>query len=586
MVRTLITILCVHAAGVAQDRTLASFVALSRQNLADRSVAELSGYDPVRDRDFHLWVQRAAARGFRDGASGPLFLHGVRRLSEAEARRLSGWGGRVFLPDLTELDTPHAEMLVSGSIHELHLDGLASISAATAKALSGWRGGVLSLGGLTTVTPDLAGVLSEFSGSLALDGITQLDADAADALARWDGYGEKVFLSLDGLATPSPEALERLARCGGWGLSLGALRRPSAAQAATLAKVRCAFLRLDGAIEVPLETARAMSRWKRKFLSLDGLRRIDDETRRLIEKGCESVSFDGLGPDQRPPYRLAPPPTARYEQLVVGHGFELFVVGGNSPGRSASDDLTAVEIYDVSLNQWRRGAALPSGRYFLSGGVLDGCIYAFGGEARDQSTVHRYRVATDRWDTVASQPTPRTHAAAVAARDRLWVIGGWRRQERTNLTSVEVYHPASDTWSQGPPLPTAIHGHAAAAIGDSIHVLGGDETPRRHLVLEGERWVERAPVPIDVIFAEAVSIGGRLYVLGGAPEFTSLHCYDPHTDRWEKAPAAPNPRYHFAAAAVDGCLYALGGMPVGARRDTERKPTLDRFDPARGAWYR
>jgi hypothetical protein len=56
------------------------------------------------------------------------------------------------------------------------------------------------------------------------------------------------------------------------------------------------FTALGGLTEIPLDTAEAISRWKRKFLPLEGIRVVSPEVRALVERGCEAVSWRGLAP--------------------------------------------------------------------------------------------------------------------------------------------------------------------------------------------------------------------------------------------------------------------------------------------------
>ena len=87
--------------------------------------------------------------------------------------------------------------------------------------------------------------------------------------------------------------------------------------------------------------------------------------------------------------------------------------------------VTSVERYDPSTNEWEGEAVapMPSTRRFVGTAVLDGKLYAAGGESEADGTlsnlVERYDPATNAWEAVAPMAAARTeHGVAVAYRCR------------------------------------------------------------------------------------------------------------------------------------------------------------------------
>lgn len=78
-------------------------------------------------------------------------------------------------------------------------------------------------------------------------------------------------------------------------------------------------------------------------------------------------------------------------------------------------------------------------------GVVDGKIYAIGGEAAsgDPTDANQmYDPETDTWQTDASMPTARNNAKATVANGLIYVVGG-----SSNATINEAYNPETATWS-------------------------------------------------------------------------------------------------------------------------------------------
>src|SRR5205085_4364032 len=76
-------------------------------------------------------------------------------------------------------------------------------------------------------------------------------------------------------------------------------------------------------------------------------------------------------------------------------------------------DLSANEEYDVTTNQWRSRAPIPTARGGLASGTIDNRIQVFGGEGNSGTPAstfqqnEEYDPATDTWRTLPSMPHPR-----------------------------------------------------------------------------------------------------------------------------------------------------------------------------------
>src|SRR5258708_6096591 len=135
-------------------------------------------------------------------------------------------------------------------------------------------------------------------------------------------------------------------------------------------------------------------------------------------------------------------------------------VGGTNRGPSAT-----VEAYDPATDTWTSKAAMPTARWELGVAVVNGIIYAVGGqdaEPNGLTTVEAYDPATDTWTTKAPMPTGRYRLGVAAVNGVLYAVGGLHGL--TGVDIVEAYDPVTDTWTTKAPLPTALASVGAAEL--------------------------------------------------------------------------------------------------------------------------
>lgn len=74
--------------------------------------------------------------------------------------------------------------------------------------------------------------------------------------------------------------------------------------------------------------------------------------------------------------------------------------------------MKSVECYDPSTDSWTHVAEMNVGRSGVSVGVLNGDLFAVGGENEDgiTNTVEIYRPYSGTWRTVGSMNKPRKNA--------------------------------------------------------------------------------------------------------------------------------------------------------------------------------
>ena len=150
---------------------------------------------------------------------------------------------------------------------------------------------------------------------------------------------------------------------------------------------------------------------------------------------------------------------------------KLYLAGGSKNGSKV--ELKDLEIYDPVKDKWSSGAPMPMPTAG-SGFALNGKFYVVGGFVRpanvNTGALQIYDPATNKWTTGPSMPTPRSGVMTAVINGKLYAIGG---NNGVQLSNVEIYDPATNTWTTGTAEPTARYGGAAGVIGSKIYATGG-----------------------------------------------------------------------------------------------------------------
>jgi N-acetylneuraminic acid mutarotase len=242
----------------------------------------------------------------------------------------------------------------------------------------------------------------------------------------------------------------------------------------------------------------------------------------------------------------APMPTARGKFATAVINGVLYAVGGEIAFQTP---ITTVEAYTPGNNRWTTKASLPAARSHLNVGVIGGVLYAAGGldaSGQPTATLFAYNAGTDTWTSKASMPTAGACGASGVIDDRFYVFTTNCSESALGADpAFQRYDPASDSWTT---LRLPIWGHFLPAGG---------------------------------------AVGGKFYLAGGLFETTdpignigqNVEAYDPATDTWTTKAKAPGPRYQDAGAVLNGLLYVVGGGT-----GTDYLSLLEVYNPRTDTW--
>ena len=291
-------------------------------------------------------------------------------------------------------------------------------------------------------------------------------------------------------------------------------------------------------------------------------------------------------------------PTARscFSTSVVDA--KIFAIGGRvllERDEFGDTELSTVEMYDPETDTWERKANMPTARSGVSVSVVDGKIYAIGGETikkiayhkswtnetKKLPTVEMYDPVTDTWTQKADMPTPRKTKTCVVD-GKIYAIGGSGFDLTSNnhwqLATVEVYDPTTDAWAKAKSMNHTRYDAALSVVNGEIYAMGGTGWPlieyQSNSYLssvevfnpETHRWQERTEIIAPKAGHAASVIDGKIYVTGGYlwkdKEFkhlSTIEIYDPTTDRWTQEPDMLMGKSGHASEVIDGQIYIFGG---------------------------
>jgi N-acetylneuraminic acid mutarotase len=242
----------------------------------------------------------------------------------------------------------------------------------------------------------------------------------------------------------------------------------------------------------------------------------------------------------------APMPTARGRLAVAVVNGVLYAIGGEA---SFGAPLVAVEAYTPGNDRWTAKAPLPSARSHLNVGVIGNLIYAAGGldaSGQPTATLFAYDARIDAWTSKASMPSAGACGASGVIDGRLYVFTTDCGESVLGANPAFMrYDPVTDSWT-ALTLPT--WGHylpAGSAIGGKFYLAGG-------------------------LFDTSDPIGN----IG-----QNVEAYDPATDRWTTLAKAPFVLYQDAGAVLNGLLYVVGGGT-----GTDFVAALDVYNPRTNTW--
>lgn len=186
-------------------------------------------------------------------------------------------------------------------------------------------------------------------------------------------------------------------------------------------------------------------------------------------------------------------PTPRSFLSVCALNGKIYAIGGINESLKT---LSTVEEYDPVANKWTKKADMLTPRAFFSAITFNNKIYCFGGLAKAGpmvngmnkeevylSSVEEYDPVTNKWTKKADMPTGRAGLSTSVVNGFIYALGGqiasgekvYLTEKPISLSIVEKYDPITDKWTKISDMPTARYAISTAEVNGKIYVLGGSE---------------------------------------------------------------------------------------------------------------
>jgi N-acetylneuraminic acid mutarotase len=165
--------------------------------------------------------------------------------------------------------------------------------------------------------------------------------------------------------------------------------------------------------------------------------------------------------------------------LIVGCGIDPSPTAPEDPGLTSPEPVLPLpepEFVVATTNVWTTKAAMPTLQTFLGAGVVNGVLYAVGGNDSDGeklTTVQAYTPGSNSWATKAPLPSARGSLSGVGTINSvLYVAGGVNSSTQVTKT-LFAYTPSTNTWTTKAPMPVAGAVGASGVIGGKLYVYSG-----------------------------------------------------------------------------------------------------------------
>lgn len=276
------------------EKTLEDFYKSSQENLKKYSLLELFGPHLMNKKRFskEFWEQ------IQQHPYKNLFCHHLENLSVQQAEVLSGfseWKETKFhLPS-----------------HTIFLNGLLQLNESVAKALAPFKGEAIVFNGLRKIEVSVANAFATYQCQfISLDQIEELDSSIVQILSAFKGKGfsfnslkcldettaqwlSNFHLCLRGLQTLDENVAKILASGKGQVISLEKKFLDEDTIKA-LSFLKKTTLYLDHLEYIDVSVAKWLTQSQRGFLSLKGLKRIDEDVAKALASFNGELFLDGL----------------------------------------------------------------------------------------------------------------------------------------------------------------------------------------------------------------------------------------------------------------------------------------------------
>ncbi|ERM99292.1 F-box/kelch-repeat protein At1g30090 [Amborella trichopoda] len=198
-----------------------------------------------------------------------------------------------------------------------------------------------------------------------------------------------------------------------------------------------------------------------------------------------------------------------------------------------------------------------------------GALYVCGGMLSDidcpMDRVLKYEVHRNRWTVMNHMLTPRSFFASGMINGRIYAAGG-NSTDLFELNSAEVFDPMKGYWRSIAKMGANMASYDAAVLDAKLYVTEGwlwpfSFSPRGQVYdPETDKWETMAAGMTEGWTGASLVLHGHLFVVS-EHERMRLKVYDVESDSWDAVDGPPVPKQvckPFSANATNGRIYVVG----------------------------
>jgi uncharacterized repeat protein (TIGR03803 family) len=166
---------------------------------------------------------------------------------------------------------------------------------------------------------------------------------------------------------------------------------------------------------------------------------------------------------------------ARNGTLAVVENGIVYVIGGNLGG--GGNFVATVDSYDPATNTWKTEASMDGAKDFPAGGLSGATIVAADGSPAGgvvTGYTEGFDATTDKWTTLAGDPTPRNGTCSGVINGTLYDASGYPNNAGAATTVNESFNLSTNKWTTtlaAIPLGTMYGGSVVS--GGQLYCFGG-----------------------------------------------------------------------------------------------------------------
>lgn len=248
----------------------------------------------------------------------------------------------------------------------------------------------------------------------------------------------------------------------------------------------------------------------------------------------KSKRVDVYDPGNNTWTRIKNMPVATTHAGTAVDGKDIYFAGG-VVGTATGERLNAskdVWKYNVDTQTWTAMPSLPDARGAGELAVLDRRLHFFGGTGfdREEAKSDHWVLSLDggtSWETAVELPDPRNHLADAVINGKIYAIGGQHghNQNLVAQNSVYVWDPANPTiWTPVANMPKALsHIAGGTFVMDNQIIVAGGEISHGKSISDviaydpvSNSWTALTPLPAVRHSGIAGSIGNQIFYTGGS----------------------------------------------------------------------